>query len=151
MLRIVAFGIAASFVATLAWADEPFPRRDRLGVSLGTPAGLNLEYSHEFGRRAVFLSSGYWGSGFYGAQAGVTLERSGMERKHFSANLVGGYFRFLDEDDLLTRWGYGGVEAYFRYRAFFIAPSVTFFSGKSNGFPSDGVGFIGRLGFLWRV
>ena len=53
MLRIVAFGIVASLVATLVWADEPFPRADRLGLSLGTPAGLNLEYSHEFGRRAA--------------------------------------------------------------------------------------------------
>ena len=151
MLGIVALWIVASLAATVAWADEPFPRADRWGSSVGTPAGLNLEYSHEFGHRAVFLSGGYWGSELYGAQGGVTLERGGVERKHFSANLVGGYFRYLDEDDQLTRLGYGGLESYFRYRAFFIAPAVTFKSGKINSRPSEGVGIIARLGFLWRV
>ena len=146
MLRIVAFWIVASLAATLAWADEPFPRADRLGFSLGSPAALNLEYSHEFGRRAVFLSGGYWGSTLVGAQGGVTLERSGKERKQFSVNLIGGYFRLIDEDDLLTRWGYGGTEAYFRYRGLFIAPAIVFRSGTD-----DGVDFLARLGFLWRV
>jgi hypothetical protein len=151
MLRIVAFGILASLAATPAWADEPFTRADRLGFSGGTPSGLNLEYSHEFGRRAVFLSGGYWGSELYGGQGGVSLERGGVERKHFSVNLVGGYLRLIDEDDLLTRLGYGGLEAYFRYRAFFIAPAVTYKSGKIEGLPANGVGFVGRLGFLWRI
>ena len=151
MLRIVAFGIVASLAATLAWADEPFPRADRLGLSIGTPIGLNLEYSHEFGHRAVFLSGGYWGSDFFGAQGGVTLEREGVERKQTSVNLVGGYIRYLDFDDTLTRLGYGGLEGYFRYRAFFVAPGIQFHSGKLDGLPSDGVGLLVRLGFLWRV
>jgi hypothetical protein len=143
-------------VPSLSWG-EGFERGHALGGSFGTPSGGNLEYSYEFGSRAIYVSGGYWGSDDYGAQGGVTLERSGSQRKFFAVNLVGGKFHFRESESKdNVDWSYAGVEPYFRYRAFFIAPAITFGGGtfEWNNVSHDdyhGPLLTGRLGFLWRL
>ena len=131
---------------------EPFVRGHQLGVSVGTPAGLNLEYAHEFGKREVFLSGAHYGNELHGIHGGFTLERGDDARQYFAVNVVGGIFYLLDEaGDQVTKWGYGGFEGAFHYRAFFIAPAVTFGSGKLDDRPRDGAAILARLGFRWRL
>ena len=149
-------GVLLLAVPSLSWG-EGFERGHLLGSSLGTPAGLNLEYSYEFGSKAIYLSGGYWGSVESGIQGGLTLERSGSQRKFFAVNLVAGNLHYhpSDKGDDVD-WTYGGAEAYFRYRAFFIAPGFGFGGGMFdwNHTPHDnfhGPLLLARLGFIWRV
>jgi hypothetical protein len=131
---------------------EAFERGHSLGSSLGLPAGTNFEYSYEFGSRAIYVSGSYWGSSASGVQGGFTLERSGSRRTSFAVNLIGGEFHFDDLNNENVAWTYAGLEPYFRYRAFFIAPAIEFGSGKLD-WDDHSVGplLTGRLGFIWRL
>jgi len=136
---------------------EGFEPGHAMGSSFGTPSGGNLEYSYEFGSRAIYVSGGYWGSDDYGVQGGVTLERSGSQRKFFAVNLVGGGFHYRGSNNTdKIDWSYAGAEPYFRYRAFFIAPAITFGGGTFDWNNVSHTNFhgplvIARLGFLWRL
>jgi hypothetical protein len=143
--------VAGVLVASTADATEPFDKGSRLGVSVGLPAGGNLEYSYELGRRALYLAGGWWGSDeIYGLQGGMTLERGGTTRKHFAVNLVAGHFSFRDgtRDRDLT---YGGIEAYARYRSFFIAPQIALGDGSYSNYADTVLLVTGRLGFTWPL
>ncbi len=145
-------GTLIGIVVVGSASAEPFVRGHQLGFSLGTPAGLNLEYAYEFGRREIFLSGAHYGSDLHGIHGGFTLERGDNARKYFAVNVVGGYLYLFDEDrDEVTKWGYGGFEGALHYRAFFIAPAVTFGSGKVEDLNQDGIMILGRLGFRWRL
>ena len=135
-----------------AAAEEPFRRGHQLGFSIGLPAGLNAEYAFDFGKRAVYLSGAYWGMDLYGVQAGMTLERSGTQRKAFSVNLVGGYFAVREsEGSKLDTWAYGGIEVHLRYRRIFLAPAVTFGGGSLSEGAGHGPVLLPRLGFTWPL
>lgn len=142
---------AALLAAAPTRAAEPFDRGWRFGSSVGLPAALNIETSYEFGRRSVYLCGGYWGSDVRGVHGGVTLERGGTARKHFAVNVVGGSFFFRDGDYRITKFNYGGIEPYFRYRAFFVAPVLGFGQGTEEDRDADGLAVFGRLGFSWRL
>lgn len=108
--------------------------RLRLGLSVGTPAGINLEALKGVGTRALYLSGGYWGSTIYGAQAGVLLEGYGSGRAGVSIGFVVGHFRFREEDSsTYDRWTYAGLEAYLRFHDFFLAPALTEGEGSFSG------------------
>jgi len=148
--------IFALLTRSAAAEEEPFKRGHQLGLSAGTPAGLNVEYAYEFGRRAVYVSGGFYGTDFYGVQAGVTLERSGSQRKALSLNLVGGHFSVEDDTDNSQQdtWSYGGVEVHLRYRRIFLAPVISFGDGSVNnsGWRNDNNPvLLARLGFTWPL
>jgi hypothetical protein len=134
---------------------EAFHRGSQLGFSVGTPAGINLEYSYEFGKCAVYASGMYYGSHeAYGFQAGVSLARGGTSRKYLSVNLVSGYYFYhQDPPQGDHHWAYGGFEVYLRYRWIFLAPGITFGTGDLENAASDyhGPAGIARLGLTWPI
>lgn len=125
-----------------AAAEAPPQSGLRLGLSFGTPAGANLEFLAGLGTRALYLSGGYWGSTIYGVQGGALLERYGSARASVAIGFVVGHFRFREEDSSTAdHWTYAGVEAYFRFHDFFLAPALTEGQGTLPG-PV----LMGRLG-----
>ena len=113
-----------------AHAGDPFPVSNQVGTSLGLPAGINLEYAHEFGRRALYVTGGFLGRQAHGAQVGVGLLRGGKPRAHYALELVAGRFRWRPSGESSSEWTYAGFEVYLKYRDLFIAPSATFGDGK---------------------
>ena len=151
-LAVLLASLVGTTVAGMASAEQPFARGHQLGLSGGSPAGLNLEYAYEFGTREISVCGGYYGFELWGIQGGFTLVRGDDARKYVAVNLVGGHFYVLDsESDESWEWGYGGFEAAFHYRAFFIAPAVVLANGTRNGTENDGMGILGRLGFRWGL
>jgi hypothetical protein len=140
--------------STAAAGDSSFERGHQLGFSVGFPAGLNAEYSYEFGRRAISLSGAFYGKDFLGVQAGLSLERSGSARKAFSVNFVGGHFFFRDSDPsvpTVTYFTYAGLEANLRYRRLFLAPVLSFGGGRVEDGPLNNPQVLARLGMIWPL
>ena len=133
-------------------AEERLTSGSQLGLSLGSPGGLNVEFLHEFGSRAVYLCGGYYGSASNGGiQAGLTLERGGTDRKYFAVNLIAGHLFFEEDTGPDSRWGYGGFEAYGRYRRAFLAPAITFGGGNIGNGDTNGPVILVRLGLTWPL
>lgn len=152
-IKTFLFSLCFTLLAQSAAAtEEPFPRGHQLGFSVGTPSGLNLEYAYEFGKRAVYLSGGYYGTDISGIQGGLTLERSGSTRKAFSINLVGGHLALRQsEGSNLDTWSYGGIEVHLRYRRIFLAPALTFGGGTFDSRTVSNPVLLARLGFTWPL
>ncbi len=130
---LLALALAPAAHGSAAAEAEPGSRL-RLGFSLGTPAGINLEALEGVGTRALYLSGGYWGSTIYGVQAGALLEGYGSARAGVSLGFVVGHFRFREEDSsTYDRWTYAGLEAYLRFHDFVLAPALTEGEGSFSG------------------
>jgi len=150
--QLAALLLSAAFLATAAhaFAAETYPRGAQLGLSLGTPAILNVEYAFEFGTREVYLSGGYLAKDGNGVEAGVSLERSGTAAKHLSINAIAGFGTLPRFEGDPHRWIYGGVEFNLRYHALFLAPSFVFRYDRSLEEQSGSPILVGRLGILSR-
>ncbi len=130
---LLALGLALAAHESAAAEAEPASRL-RLGLSFGSPAGVNVEVLEGIGTRALCLSGGYWGSTIYGVQGGVLLEGYGSARAGVSLGFVVGHFRFREEDSsTFDRWTYAGLEAYLRFHDFFLAPALTEGEGSFSG------------------
>ena len=140
--------VAAIFLGgPAAHGAEPFPISNQLGTSLGLPAGVNLEYVHEFGRRAIYVAGGYWGRPSHGAQVGVGLVRGGKPRAHYALELVAGRFHWRPSGGRSKEWTYAGLEVYLKYRDFFVAPSLTTGDGTWSDDASRQTVILGSLRF----
>ena len=146
MRALIAVLVLGIFSACGAHAASRFEPSHQLGFSIGTPAGLNAEYMREFGEGAFFLSGAYFGS-LYGAEAGVSVFRTGTMRKHMAIYLVAGH-SFLRERNTRAkkRWTYGGVEVLLRRRRLFFAPGISV-GGGSYSNPQ----LMARIGFTWPL
>ena len=146
---VVSWAVLASLLGgpLSALAGEPFPVSNQLGTSLGLPAGINIEYAHEFGHRALYVAGGFLGRQSHGAQVGVGLARVGKPREHAALALVAGRLRWRPNGENPNEWTYGGLEVYLKYRDFFIATSSTLGDGNMSDNPAAQTDLLVSLRF----
>lgn len=139
-MKIVIATLILILVSGSPAAAERFGRGHHLGFSLGTPAGLNVEYRLEFGTSALAIAGGYFGS-LYGVQGGIAVARWGNRRTYFTGNIVAGHSTAEEHT-----WTYGGAEVAFHHRKFFLAPGLSAGDGTYQS-PQ----LIARAGFSWPL
>jgi len=135
--------VLASPAASEATHETP-SRATSLGFSLGTPAGINIVFAKDLPTTTLTLTGGGarpGDHGIYGVQVAASLVRSERSRNFRSLNLIGGY-SFIDHET----WTYGGVEGFFSWRAFFVAPGLTAGTGDFSS-PQ----FSLQTGLLWAL
>jgi len=116
--------------------DQVSPVRSTYGITVGTPAALNLTTSQYFGSKlGLRLSGGYLpghcDSHLAGLQLGVCWKLKERSNSLFDAGLVFGYTeiengRTAMDDEL---WRYMGVTGSYQWRSFFIEGGLTVGSG----------------------
>ncbi len=116
--------------------DQMSPVRSTYGITLGTPAGLNLTTSQYVGSKlGLRLSGGYWPARWDGFLAGVQLGICWKLRERCSslldAAITCGYDeinhgRSIEDDNF---WRFVGLAGSYKWRSFFIEGGLTVGTG----------------------
>jgi hypothetical protein len=117
------------------YEDKTFYSKDysEFGVSLVTPAGLNLNYVHWFSPYGIGISGMYWGD-FYGIQGNFKFKLSDNRDRSHSLSLVAGRcymsyqrttpFTSYEENNLFD-WKYIGATYNLNYSGFWLEVGIT--------------------------
>ncbi len=116
--------------------DQASPVRSTYGITIGTPAGLNITTSQYFGSKAgLRLTGAYFPSrcGGYlaGGQAGIIWKLKEEGNSLYDVAVVCGYTeieygRASGEDQI---WQYVGITGSYKWRSFFIEGGLSVGSG----------------------
>lgn len=146
--------IAAIVPLTLHAADND---DTQIGLSLGTPGGINLVVKKSFSGHPLQLAVGYIGDA-YGAEAGYSF-RYNSDSAFRSWQATIGTFRAEDQSRALVRdatgyrwhyeddvWTYLGLSATFQFGGFFLEPGLSVGTGDFSS-PQATL----QLGWLWSL
>ncbi len=116
-----------------------------LGLSIGSPALINVVFkSNEFGL-PIQISGGIWGDEIKGAEIGISFYQN--ETSIFSsAQFIVGYSENKKSNDYKDKWTYAGVSATYNYGNFYIEPGISFGSGDYSN-PQ----LLLQAGWLWGL
>ena len=130
------FALSISLLSTSVVADDQF------GLSIGTPSAVNFVYKGEVADIPIQVAGGYWGDSYSGVELGYRfIERDGA---FSSAQLLAGYSRLEDSNDIVDEWTYVGASATFSWGGFFIEPGISVGSGDYSN-PQ----LLFQAGYLW--
>ena len=116
-----------------------------LGLSLGSPAGMNFVIKSDELGVPLQISGGYWGDTISGIEVGYSFYE--QEKTFFrSVQLIAGYNDIEKNDNKSDKWRYAGLSATFQKGGFFIEPGLTFGSGD---YSSPQLTF--QIGWLWGL
>lgn len=144
MFMLMPFGAAQAGEWT-----TPAGFSDELGLSLGTPGGINLVYHKATEERTYRLAVGGLGPKSYGIEVGATLIRNPGELFRSLQVIAGASSIRNNVSPTLTvadRWVYGGLSTTFQYGGFFVEPGLTVGVGDYTN-PQ----FILQVGWLWEL
>ena len=134
------------------------------GGSLGTPAGLNLNYVHWFSPYGIGISGMYWGD-FYGIQGNFKYKLSDNRDRSHSLSLIAGrwYISYQNidpymgyEEDNLFDWKYIGATYNLNYGGFWLEVGITAsevkIEPKVEVFNFDGIlpQLVFQIGYVYR-
>jgi len=108
------------------------------GLSLGTPAGINLGAGYWWGRLGLRASGMYWQESHDGGEVTVAWSPWGTPRQNAIA-INRGKANFGEKD-----WDYVGVTYEYRGRWYYLADGLSF--GHGHGFQSPQI--VAQLGVL---
>ena len=100
---------------------------NHLGLSIGTPAGINFVYKGDIANVPIQVSGAYWGDKAQGLELGYRFIEN--DSAFSSAQLLLGYSRTEDSNDVADEWSYIGASATFSYKGFYIEPGLSVGSG----------------------
>lgn len=118
-----------------------------IGVTLGTPAGLNCMTGYFFERIGLTVSGMFFGpSVLYGVQGSVLFMFKHSARTIHGISASGGYsYIGAIENDPEAKWAYGCLSYVFNYRGFHLEAGLA--AGKGD---FSNPQFYGQIGYLHR-
>jgi hypothetical protein len=145
LISIAALGGRQSAYAAELDKSPSISYYDELGFSLGTPAGVNLEWEHVATDMTLTASGMIWGS-TRGLQFGFTPAFFRTADNKAKVQLIAGISQLNPVNRKLERWRYAGVEFVWRPRRFLLGLGVTAGTGTFST-PQMSV----RIGLVWRI
>ena len=132
------------FVAlAIALLSAPLTAKEQIGVSIGSPAVVNLVYKGTIAEQPINISGMYWDNSYHGIEVGYRI----LEKEELNATvqLLAGYTQIEDFDNTNDKWRYVGASATFSWGGFFIEPGISIGSGDY----SNPQGHL-QVGYLWE-
>ena len=116
-----------------------------IGLSIGSPAGVNFVIKSDTLGIPLQISGGYWGDKVSGIEVGYSFYQHHDSFFH-SAQLIAGYNHLETNQFESDTWRYTGVSATFKKGGFFMEPGLTLGSGD---YSNPQLTF--QIGWLWDL
>jgi hypothetical protein len=116
-----------------------------IGLSIGTPAGVNFVIKSDALGVPLQISGAYLGDKVSGIEVGYSFYEHN-DSFFYSAQLIAGYSHIETNQFESDTWRYAGASATFKKGGFFMEPGLTFGSGD---YSNPQLTF--QIGWLWDL